>query len=85
MFHAQLPTVDHAESVGDEEVSLSLERSPVTPPMTGSTSAFMESSDIDLKEDGGLEPDEMVRMLKAELARAKAVRCFPGCLGVVFG
>merc|ERR1719233_1252472 len=30
-----LPVVNQVESVGDEEVSLSLERSPVTPPMNG--------------------------------------------------
>jgi len=69
-----LPVVNPVETVGDEEVSLSLERSPVTPPMNGGSSSteFKLASDLDLKEDGDLE--EAVRKLKGELVRVRAER-----------
>ena len=73
----QLPTADPAETVGDEEVSLSLERSPVTPPMNGAPidDKGLESSDIDLKEDGrDGDLEEMVRKLRSELDKVKAVK-----------
>ncbi len=73
MFHFQLPTAgNHAETLCDEEVSLSLELSPVTPPMNVANSNLPEWDDIDLNEDR--EPEEMVRALKAELARVRAVK-----------